>query len=428
MKKYFSNPDNNKINILLCIVLSSILVVSSCKKERDFIQRADGPPTIERVRLANPTTADSSLTKAGLGSTIVIVGTNLANAQTVSFNGYKVVVNPAYATDKYLMVTISDSVPTLATNPNVPNEIKVTTPLGEAVYNFQVLPPPPVIDRISNEYAVTGASITLYGKYYFFIDTVVFPGNIAVTSGFTTSTDGGALTVTVPPGVNFTAADLNMHVKSQSGWSGVGRETKLYSKDRLGMLVDWDTKTTWSATTALNSAWGISEDATKIVSSWPGVAPLAGEFGLINMVIPNGWGWANAKLVAMGNNDGSINGGKLYPFTPAGLYDPNANLSNFDMKFEMAVTKPVGDLVVQVWVPGEFTVTLNLKDFIKSSDGKWYTVSANLGNLAKSDGTKLAKYADVQSLSEGRVVIANPTAADIPQVMAIDNIRLMRVL
>lgn len=428
MKKYFLYPNTNNLFILLCIFLSSIIIVYSCTKDKNFIQTAGGPPKIERIRLADPTTKDSSLTKAGLGSTIVIVGSNLANAQTVSFNGYKVVVNPAYATDKYLIITISDSVPTLATNPNVPNEIKVTTPLGEAVYDFQVLPPPPIVDRISNEYAVAGNSITLYGKYYYFIDTVLFPGNVAVTTGFTTSADGGTLTLTVPAGIDFSAADLNVHVKSQSGWSGTGRETKFYSKNGVGMIVDWDTKTTWSPTTPLNSAWGISEDPNKIVSSWPGITPLSGEFGLINMTIPNGWGWANAKLVAMGNNDGSINGGKLYPSTPANLYDPEANLSAFDMKFEMATTKPVGDLVVQVWIPGDFTVTLNLKDFIKSSDGQWYTVSANLGNIAKSDGTKLAKYKDFAAATEGRVIVANPTSNDIPQTMAVDNIRLIRVL
>jgi hypothetical protein len=427
MKKYFLNPNTNQIYILLSIFLSSI-IISSCTKDKDFIQTAGGPPKIERIRLADPTTTDSSLTKAGLGSTIVIVGSNLANAQTVSFNGYKIVVNPAYATDNYLIVTISDSVPTLATNPNVPNEIKLTTPLGEAVFDFQVLPPPPVVDRISNEYAVPGNAITLYGKYYFFIDTVIFPGNVAVTTGFTTSADGGTLTLTIPSGIDFNAADLNVHVKSQSGWSGIGRETKLYSKNGVGMIVDWDTKTTWSATTPLNSAWGISEDPNKIVNSWPGVASLSGEFGLINAAIPNNWGWINAKLVAMANNDGSVNGGQLYPSIPADLYDPESNLSNFDMKFEMAVTKPVGDLVVQVWVPGDFTVTLNLKDFIKSSDGQWYTVSANLGNMAKSDGTKLAKYKDYKALTEGRVIVANPTANDIPQTMAIDNIRLLRVL
>src|SRR4051794_34954397 len=125
---------NNKVSCSLFLLLGTITLLVSCKKENDYLanNQADGPPTIERIRLTDPTTTDSSLKKATLGSTLAIMGDNLANAQTVTFNGYKVIVNPVYATNSTLIVAIPDSTPTIATNPNVKNEIRVQSPLGEA--------------------------------------------------------------------------------------------------------------------------------------------------------------------------------------------------------------------------------------------------------------------------------------------------------
>src|SRR3954471_10650985 len=131
MLKKFLLP-HNKLSYLLLIVGSSLSLLYSCTKENDYLKnnQAGGSPTIERIRLTNPTTKDSSLKQATLGSTLAIVGNNLANAQTVSFNGYPVTVNPVYATNNTLIISIPDSTPTIATNPEVKNELKVTSPLG----------------------------------------------------------------------------------------------------------------------------------------------------------------------------------------------------------------------------------------------------------------------------------------------------------
>src|SRR4051812_36207912 len=217
---------NNKLSYLLLLACSCFTLLFSCTKDNDYLEnnKASGPPTIERVRLTDVTTKDSSLKKATLGSTLAIVGNNLANAQTVSFNGYPVTVNPVYATNNTLIISIPDSTPTIATNPEVKNELKVTSPLGEAVYSFTVLPPAPQIDHVGNEFSTPGQSITLYGKYFYFVDTVAFPGGVSVTTGITTN--GSSLTVAIPSGVDVTQGDIR--VKSQSGWSVPGRATKLY--------------------------------------------------------------------------------------------------------------------------------------------------------------------------------------------------------
>lgn len=59
-----------------------------------------------------------------------------------------------------------------------------------------------------------------------------------------------------------------------------------------------------------------------------------------------------------------------------------------------------------------------------SADCKWYIVTINLGNLTKGT-TKLATYGDITKLNELRILFQNPTTADIPEKLAIDNIKII---
>ncbi len=382
---------------------------------------ASGPPSIQRVRLTDPSTTDSSLSQATLGSTLAIVGKNLVGATTVAFNGYVVDVNPVYATDQYLVITVPDSVPTVATNPNVPDELKVTTPKGEAIYKFKILPPPPAIERISNEYAKAGESVTLYGKYFFFVDTVSFPGSAPITTGFSTSADGTSLTVTMPSGVDASAGGI--FVKSQSGWSADSRENKLYDHSGTGMMLDWDTKNDWGG--ILNFGWGL--DPGKVVmNTFPGIKTIDNNFAMINMNIPANWGWTNDKVIDMDNWSGT-NGGLLFPQTPADKYNGETPLASYDLKFELSTLQPIGELLLQL-SRADFSINVPLKDFVKSSDGQWYTVSVNLGKLVDGGGNAMNKYKDLNTNQTMRIVISNGTTADIRATMAIDNIRVIRVM
>jgi hypothetical protein len=413
LQNFLKPMTNNKISFSLFLLFGSLFLLFSCKKEADYLKnnQAGGPPSIERIRFTDPKTTDSSFKKATLGSTLAIVGTNLANAQTVSFNGYTVIVNPVYATNSTLIVAIPDSTPTIATNPNVKNEIRVKSPLGEAVYGFTILPPSPVVEQIGNEFAKQGESVTLYGKYFYFVDTVAFPGGVNVTTGITTT--GTSLTVTMPAGVDVTKGDIR--VKSQSGWSVANRATKFYDRaTKPGMLLNWDEFNS-------NFGWGI-DAGKKVLSAYAGITPIENKFGVIDMSIAGGYGWSNDKVIDIDNWGTGI----IWPTTPAAIYDPNAAASNFDFKFEMASTQPIGELLLQLNQNG-YSISVPLKTFVKSADGKWYTVSANLGELAKS-GAKLGKLKDLTANQTFQMVISNPGAADLPATLAIDNIRIVRVL
>jgi len=378
----------------------------------------------------NPAKADSTFTQSTLGSTIVIKGQNLENTTSITFNGYSASFNTAYASENYVIVTIPAATPTVATATDVPNKLVVGNSKGEATYDFTVLPPAPIIETVSNEFAKAGEMITLSGSYFYFVEEVIFPGNV-VSKEFTASADGNSLIVKVPSSVDPTNAENSeLIVRSQSGNSAVNQSIKF--NDRTGILVDWDTKVTGKSD-PLYSGWGISEDMSKVTDSYPGISPVDGLYGLIDMAIAGNWSWANAKLVNMSSNDANVNGGKLYPTAPSAMYDPEASIANFDLRAEIAATQPVGELILQVWQEHEgkkeYTASVPLTNFVKTTDGKWYTISVNLGDLATDDGaTKFTgKYKDFIKPSDLRILIQNPSAVTVPTTMAIDNIRIVNI-
>jgi hypothetical protein len=409
--------------------LLSLLVITACTKMDVDKPKVGGAPTIQRIRLTDTSTRNASLTRATLGSTLAIIGTNLSTAYEVLFNGYAVDVKPNWTTSTTLIISIPDEVPTIANDPNVPNEIKVRNPAGEAVFQFEVLPPPPLVERVSNETAQAGRQITLYGKYFFFVDSVEFPGKVYVTTGLAPSVDGTSLTLTVPAGINFTTG-ADIKVRSESGWSTANANSKMYNvATRVGMLVDWDTKTSWNPAKSLNSGWGIDEVPANVTTSYSTFKPGNGQFGVVDLVVGKNYGWVNGKLVAMSNNDGGINDGVLYPKVPVADYNPTNNITEYALKFEMTSTKPLQDLIVQVWQSngGTFSGNVLLSDYIRTTDGVWYTVTFPLKNMLNG-AVGFGRYGDfANGNTELRVIVFNPTGTDIPATLGIDNIRVVRL-
>jgi len=412
MKKGFLVYKNIS-SVALLFMLAGLFVVSSCKKNDISVPTASGPPTIERVRLTDPLTKDSSLTQTTLGSTIAIVGSNLATAQKVVFNGFALNVNPVYATDNILVITVHDSVPTVATNPNVKDELTVITAGGQVTYKFKILPPRPEVERVGNEYAKAGETITLYGKYFYFVDTVKF-GAVNVTSGITTN--GTSLTVPVPSGVDLSTVDVT--VRSKSGISVANRNTKFFNAARSGTLINWDDKTPGG--NIVNFGWGL--DASKKVGTSLGFTAINGNYAVIDQNVPGNYGWNNDKVINMNSYDPSINNGSIWPVSSTNFGSTTA-LSSLDLKFEVSSLFPVGSLQAQIW-QADFTNSVNLKDFVMSADGKWYTVTINLGNMAKGT-SKIGTWGELSKTNELRLLFQNPTPADIPAKFAIDNIRVV---
>lgn len=409
IKTAFSNTSYG----LLFFLMGSLSILSAC--EEDDVSTA--APVIERIRFTDPATADSSFSSAPLGSTLAIVGQNLATAEYVYINEYQIRVNSAYATDRHLIVSVLDSVPTIATNPDVPNIIRVVSPYGEATYDFQTLPPAPIVEQVANQYVRPGETLRLYGRYFYFVDTVYFPGDVAVTEGITAN--GNSLTVTVPEGMDFSEGN-HIRVVSQSGTSAVNRESQLFNGN--GVISNFDDTFPWG--------WGINAE-TNVTTEATGITPIENNFALVNMSLPASYGWSNDKVI----NLVDWGGAQIYPTAPADAYDPSLPIGDFDARFEVAVSSSASldgielQIMYQNESNTELTVNVPVTDFVRSTDGLWYTVSIPLNELANGN-TKLDTYADLltgntNSEHHFRIVVVNTTASDVPVTMAIDNVRVV---
>jgi hypothetical protein len=259
-----------------------------------------------------------------------------------------------------------------------------------------------------------GETLTLYGKYFYFIKDVTFPGGVKGTNA-TASPDGLSLTVTVPAGFDPTKGDVI--VTSESGKSAGNARTKLYS---VGMVGNFDDKNPFG--------WGIP--ASNITNSAPGITSIDGNFGLINMSLPGAYGWSNDKVINLADYSGK----QIFPTEPATIFNPEEAIANYEARMEVAaVNTSLEGIQLQIMTQEandkEITANVNLKDFVRSTDGKWYTVAVPLANLANGS-TKLAKYGDLlkgnkSGVKTYRAVIVNANAADAPATIAIDNMRIV---
>ena len=402
-----------------------VLGMVSCTDEEPG---SSGPPIIERVRNTNPNTADSAFVSATLGSTLAIIGSNLSTTTEVYLNDYPLGVNPAYVTNSSVIIQINDSVPTVATKPDVVNKLRLVTQRGEAVFDFQTLPPAPQVLQVQNQYVKPGDELTLHGRYFYFVDTVYFPGeDVFVTSGIQTGNAGSTLRVTVPENLDFTEGS-NIVVVSRSGASATNRNTQIYSG--LGMVADFDTNGVleWP----WNWGWGIS--GNMIQDSQPGITSLDGNFAGISQTIAGGYGWSNDKLI----NLAAWGGGQIFPTTPTELYDPATAAGSFDLRWEMAINTAASleGLEVMVWYPNrngnELSYTIPIGEVAKSQNGIWYTFSVNLTQLTNGS-SRLANYGEflaggADGVRQLRIMIQNTTANDKDAVIGIDNIRVVRAV
>lgn len=420
--KIISNIKNSSHSIWVASALLLVLIMGACKEEDEI---SVGPPTIERVRSTDPTTADSSFTYTTLGSTIAILGNNLLGTQQVYLNDYPLGVNAAYVTNSSVIVTVGDSVPTVATDPNVPNTLKLVNKSGEAVIEFQTLPPAPQITQVKNQFVKPGDDLTLFGRYFYFVDTVYFPGeDVFVTSGFTTNSGGNTLTVKVPEGIDF-AQGSAVRVVTKSGGSATNRNTQIYADK--GMVADFDTN--GALEWPWNWGWGISGEMIK--PSQPGINSLEGSFAGMNQPFPANYGWNNDKVINL------TNWGGVQIFPEGEGYEPNTPAANFDIRFEVAVNTSVSiaGLEMQIWFPdangNELSYNIPMSDFIKTTDGSWYTLSANMTRLTNGS-TRLNTYGDFLkgdgSAKQLRLVVINTTSNDIQAVLGVDNVRVVRAV
>ncbi len=172
-------------NIRLLLAGMLLFLLAACSKDDGI----SGPPVVRKVSLLDSSKQDSSFVRALPGTMILITGENLQGISSITFNGLSAYFNPAYNTNTHVIITIPDETPSEATDPKVPNEIRIKTDHGEAVFTFAIDIPPPSIETISNENALPGDSVIIWGSSLWLINKIILPGGREVTA-FNTDIDG----------------------------------------------------------------------------------------------------------------------------------------------------------------------------------------------------------------------------------------------
>jgi len=150
------------------LAVASIALFSACSEDDSS---GGGQPVIESVSLAQ----NDSLVEQGYADNMYIIrGRGFTGTEKIYFNETDTYFNSTLVTDEVIFVTIDRNTP----YENAPDELKVVTPEGTAVYHFVVAPPAPFVRSFQPVNAADGEQITIYGS--FFLDpTVTVGGNQA---------------------------------------------------------------------------------------------------------------------------------------------------------------------------------------------------------------------------------------------------------
>ncbi len=119
-----------------------------------------GTPEITGVKVLSSDTTnykyDNYYTKAGAGTMLAIMGNNLGHTLEVYINNQKVAFNSTMNTDHSIIVSVpteeKDSFKLSAFDSSIPDEIRVVTGGGTAVYAFKITAPGPQLQRVEAIY------------------------------------------------------------------------------------------------------------------------------------------------------------------------------------------------------------------------------------------------------------------------------------
>ncbi|MFC2137260.1 glycan-binding surface protein [Bacteroidota bacterium] len=341
----------------LLIIFGSIIFIS-CKEDEK-----PGPPTINKVRLIDPETADSAITQADPGTLVVIEGENFDGLLNVYFNNYNSTFNRVFITNTNIIVRIPAETPTAIIDPTVSNELKVVTETGEATHTFVLSFPPPEILLITNENALPGDTIYFLGNNLYFIEKIIFPGNIEATD-YTVFERQGIILITVPDGVSeggpVTIETTYDIVESSMKFNDISGDDVICNFDDINSYI-----------------WGcqISSDN----NAFPGARGSFAHLTTTNVPVGNYEWWGNNRVCFLD----SIN---IIPEENMGDI-----ISEYQLKFEMYVNEP--------WNTGSLSIILSNWDyrFLMRPwivDGKrtdfvtngWITITVPLNEFLGSEG------------------------------------------
>jgi hypothetical protein len=356
-----------------------------------------GNPVIHYVRTTDPTTSDSLLTGAFMGSLIAIVGDDLAATRELWFNDQRSTLNPTYVTDNTILASVPSTVPV-----EVNNKMRLVFADGsELLYDFSVNVPGPVLTGIKSEYVPDGEIAVLYGDFYFSPITVTFPEGLEAEI---VTLEKTRLEVRVPAGATTGQVSIRTNF-------GTVKSSFLF-RDNRNIILDYDTKLheTWTAPIAMTG-------------NNPDPAPVAGNYAFFKNDNFGAWVWDNPTTMQY--------------WAPRGRGNiPVAVGSKNDLVFKFEVNIPVEWVEVPMriffgpyaedhghdgathfhWKPWE--------NGPYKTDG-WQTVSIPLTefNIDKDGNPK--ELGDLSGLTNVTMMLFGPADAPHPVYIAFDNIRIV---
>jgi hypothetical protein len=382
-----------------------VLGLQSCKK-------TEGPPSIRSVRLLDPNKRDSLFTQTTVGNIIVINGSGFNGLTNIYFNGFDASFNSAINSDTTIVLRIPSDAPTAATDPNVPNTIKVVTTHGDATYSFKLLLPPPIIASVSNENPVAGTTITITGDKLY-LTKIVFPGNKEVST-FTTNKDATQVSVVVPSGIT-TSGPLTL--VGPFGTTSTIFAFATYTAPSTGFLAnfeDGDSYFGWQWWGGNKTNSGFTNNTGNFIEINPS--------GTINAGDNSWYGNNRAVMVAAG------------PWMTASELS-TASINNYALKFEINVKKPWTTGSLQIAANGNFNYMARYAPWEAASSGTyqtsgWETVTIPLTGFLKSG----APAATITTLTGGtnsatiQIMLYNDSTKPLADFdAAIDNVRIVKI-
>ncbi|MCB0635638.1 MAG: hypothetical protein KDC54_03420 [Lewinella sp.] len=400
---------SNKIfyPFLILLVVFSQLITSCEKEDLDPADTDIGNPQIHFIRSTNPEAADSLIVGAFMGSLIAIVGEDLGHTVEIWFNDQQASLTPTYITDKTILVSVPNSVPTEVTN----KMRLVFVNDAELLYDFSVNVPAPTLSGIKSEYVEDNDIAVLKGDFFFDPVKVIFPGG---EEGEIVSLDKTELEVRVPSGAESGQIAVTTNF-------GTAKSDFIFRDDR-NVVVNFDDKRSRS--------W--NSPVADVAAGQGQVPPCSGNYTYFAKDDVGAWQWVNELNMMYIAEDGETGRGNI-PIFPAG-----ASVNDWGVRFELNVPfewreipleiffAPYGadhgrDIPVPLtrWKPWEanglyqtdgwVTVTIPLTEFNEDKDGN------------PAELTSLSQYTNMTIMFFG----AADNTYDV--YMAIDNVRVVKL-
>lgn len=401
--------DNSFTRLLFASMMLMAAMFVSCNNDED----SGSGPMITEVRNYAAAPNDTLVNKLVPGQWVVLKGSNLKDAVKIAFNGIAVDFNGGLFADDYAVVQVPAVIPFPSVAENDLNTIELVTPSGKVVFDIDIVAGPPALDRISNENALPGEEVVVYGTNLFQISELIFAG-VSVQE-FTGSDDGTSVSFTMPDAT----AGGPLKITTASGEI----LTSFNVNDlTTGMLCNFDT--------IGNLSWGTStSDNDPDFPNSRGVYPILNP-GALNA--GNGSWWEGGR---------SINIDQVHWIQPEDL---TSDLSQFALKFEVSIAGMWKGSSIFIVKDYNWTYLARYEPWKTAAgkgvntEGKWITVTIPLTEFRTKKDNKEGTGDPASSLTElvgtgtGGINFFTINDASTPAPgdfrVAVDNIRVVKIL